>query len=215
VPSNLVSDRGATFTPEFSRSLCCRLTGITHGFPSANGRPDRARQFSSRAVSAGILQSSAGRPDGQLFVNGFLLPEFLDSQGTAALFWDGIFRLHGLPSSLGATFTSEFSRSLCCRLTGITYGFPSANGRPDRARQFNWRHASSDPLPSQLASQPEPPPVIIDDQQEWEVEEILDSRRFSKNRLLKYFFRWVGYDHPSWQPATDLEHSHFDPRTVP
>jgi hypothetical protein len=147
LPSNLVSDRGATFTSEFSRSLCCQLTGITHGFPSANGRPDRARQFSSRAVSAGILQSSAGRPDGQLFVNGFLLPEFLDSEGTAALFWDGIFRLHGLPSSLvsdrGATFMSEFSCSLCCRLTGITHGFPSANGRPDRARQFNWRHASS------------------------------------------------------------------------
>jgi hypothetical protein len=67
--------------------------------------------------------------------------------------------------------------------------------------------ASADPLPSQLASQPEPPPVIIDDQQEWEVEEILDSRRFGKNRLLKYFVRWVGYDHPSWQPASDLEHS--------
>jgi hypothetical protein len=114
----------------------------------------------------------------------------VDSEGTAAFFRDGIFRLHGLPSNLvsdrGATFTSEFSRSLR-RLTGITHGFPSANGRPDRARQFNWRHASSDPLPSQLASQPEPPLVIIDDQQEWEVEEIFDSRRFSKNRLLKYF----------------------------
>jgi hypothetical protein len=67
--------------------------------------------------------------------------------------------------------------------------------------------ASADPLPSQLASQPGPPPVIIDDQQEWEVEEILGSRRFGKNRLLKYFVRWVGYDHPSWQPASDLEHS--------
>jgi hypothetical protein len=55
--------------------------------------------------------------------------------------------------------------------------------------------ASANSLPSQLASQPEPPPVIIDNQQEWEVEEILDSRRFGKNRLLKYFVRWVGYDH--------------------
>jgi hypothetical protein len=145
------------FLPANFHARCDRLTGITqnlfYGIPSANGRPDRARQFSSRAVPAGILQSSAGRPDGQLFVNGFLLPEFLDSEGTAALFWDGIFRLHGLPSSFdrGATFTSEFSRSLCCRLTGITHGFPSANGRPDRARQFNWRHASC--LPNLLPSQ--------------------------------------------------------------
>jgi hypothetical protein len=137
---------------------CCRLTGRTHGFPSANGRPERARQFSSRAVSAGILQSSAGRPDGQLFVNGFLLLEFLDSEGTAALFWDGIFRLHGLPSNLvsdrGATFTSEFSRSLCCRLSGITHGFPSANGRPDRARQFSSRAVSAGILQSSACYRP-------------------------------------------------------------
>jgi hypothetical protein len=67
--------------------------------------------------------------------------------------------------------------------------------------------ASSGPLPSQLASQPEPPPVIVDDQQEWEVEEILDSRLFGRNRQLKYFVRGMGYDHPTWQPATDLEHA--------
>jgi hypothetical protein len=45
----------------------------------------------------------------------------VDSKGTAALFRDGVFRLHGLLSTIvsdrGATFTSEFCRSLC-QLTG-------------------------------------------------------------------------------------------------
>jgi hypothetical protein len=53
----------------------------------------------------------------------------VDSEGTAALFRDGVFRLHGLPSDLvsnrGVTFTSEFSRSLC-RLTGITQNLSTA-----------------------------------------------------------------------------------------
>jgi hypothetical protein len=53
----------------------------------------------------------------------------VDSKGTAALFRDGIFRLHGLPSDLvsnrRATFTSEFSLSLC-RLTGITWNLSTA-----------------------------------------------------------------------------------------
>jgi hypothetical protein len=64
----------------------------------------------------------------------------VDSEGTAALFRDGVFRLHGLPSDLvsdrGATFTSEFSRSLC-RLTGITQNLstafhPQTDGQTER-----------------------------------------------------------------------------------
>jgi hypothetical protein len=179
---------------------CDRLTGITHGFPSANGRPDRARQFSSRAVSAGILQSSAGRPDGQLFVNGFLLPEFLDSEGTAALFRDGIFRLHGLPSSLvfdrGATCTSEFSRSLCCRLSGITHGFPSANGRPDRAHQFDSRAVSSSPTFKLSVV------ACLHHATRWLVPTTVCG-------LARTLVHWVVYNHPSWQPATNLEYSHL------
>jgi hypothetical protein len=83
--------------------------------PVANGNPARA--------NTALVNNTSHVPT----------TDMVDSEGTAALFWDGIFRLHGLPSSLGATFTSEFSRSLCCRLSGITHGFPSANGRPDRA----------------------------------------------------------------------------------
>jgi hypothetical protein len=67
--------------------------------------------------------------------------------------------------------------------------------------------SASDSLPGQLDSQPEPPPIIVDDQEEWEVSEILDSRYFGCSRTLKYLVRWVGYDHSSWQPALNLEHA--------
>ena len=42
--------------------------------------------------------------------------------------------------------------------------------------------AASDPLPGQL--QPAPPPVIIDEELEWEVDEIVDSKFVGKT--LKY-----------------------------
>ncbi|KAF8457631.1 hypothetical protein BGX38DRAFT_1156355 [Terfezia claveryi] len=47
--------------------------------------------------------------------------------------------------------------------------------------------ASTDPLPSQI--QPPPPPVIIEDEPEWEVDEIVDS--CFRGRTLEYLARWV------------------------
>jgi hypothetical protein len=61
----------------------------------------------------------------------------------------------------------------------------------------------NDPLPGQV--QPPPPPVIVDNQEEWEVEEILDSRLFG--RVLKYHVRWLGFDHPTWEPSSNLKHA--------
>ena len=57
--------------------------------------------------------------------------------------------------------------------------------------------ASTDPLPSQ--TQPPPPPIIVNDEPEWEVDEIVDSRFVG--RTLQYLARWVGYDQLTWEPA--------------
>ena len=57
--------------------------------------------------------------------------------------------------------------------------------------------AATDPLPGQ--TQPPPPPVIINDEPEWEVEEIVDSKFFGGQ--LKYLAKWVGYDDLTWEPA--------------
>ena len=53
-------------------------------------------------------------------------------------------------------------------------------------------------------TQPPPPPVIIDGDEEYEVEEILNSKM--DRRQLKYLVRWKGYSpaHDSWEPAEAL-----------
>ena len=64
-------------------------------------------------------------------------------------------------------------------------------------------HAASDPLPGQHS--PPPPAVIVDGEEEWEVERILDSRHHYRH--LQYLVKWIGYDAATWQPADDLGHA--------
>ncbi|KAH0612978.1 uncharacterized protein H6S33_009358 [Morchella sextelata] len=61
----------------------------------------------------------------------------------------------------------------------------------------------NDPLPGQ--QQLPPPPVEIEGEEEWEVEDILDSRK--RRGRFEYLVRYMGYDEASWQPLSDLEHS--------
>jgi transposase InsO family protein len=52
---------------------------------------------------------------------------------------------------------------------------------------------------------PAPPPVLIDEQLEWEVASILDSRRMGRG--IQYLVRWKG--HPgedSWEPSRNITH---------
>jgi transposase InsO family protein len=63
--------------------------------------------------------------------------------------------------------------------------------------------ARDDPIPGHVA--PEPPPVEIEGSPEWEVSEVIDSRRY--RRQLQYLVRWTGYAEPTWQPHYDLENA--------
>jgi len=57
--------------------------------------------------------------------------------------------------------------------------------------------AATDPLLGQV--QPAPPPIIVDDEPEWDVDEIVDSH--FRGRTLEYLARWVGFDELTWEPA--------------
>ena len=59
--------------------------------------------------------------------------------------------------------------------------------------------------------QPPPPPVEIDNELEYEIAEILDSKIDNRRRCkLLYFIHWSGYEgtdeENSWLPATELSH---------
>jgi hypothetical protein len=53
---------------------------------------------------------------------------------------------------------------------------------------------------------PEPPPEIIGNDPEFEVEQIVSSRRVGKKKSLQYKIRWKGYSpaHDSWEPAMQV-----------
>ena len=59
-----------------------------------------------------------------------------------------------------------------------------------------------DPLLGQHRNNPAPPLVIVDDTEEWHVEEILDSRMY--HQRLQYLVKWVGFDRPDWEPAVGV-----------
>ena len=66
------------------------------------------------------------------------------------------------------------------------------------------RLAANDPLPGQAP--PEPDPMRIDGEDEWEVQEIIDSKLHRGK--LRYRAKWIGYDDdPTWYPHTDFEGS--------
>jgi hypothetical protein len=60
--------------------------------------------------------------------------------------------------------------------------------------------ANEDPLEGQII--PPPPPVEVEGEEEWQVQEVLDSK-FVRNRL-RYLVKWQGYDETTWEPADTI-----------
>ena len=71
------------------------------------------------------------------------------------------------------------------------------------------RPAATDPLPGQNPDPP--PPVEVEGVEEWEVEDVIDSRWDRRGRggrpRLKYTVKWAGYADPTEVPAAYLENA--------
>ena len=68
--------------------------------------------------------------------------------------------------------------------------------------------APSDPIPGRLP-QPAPPPEIVNGEEEWIVEGILDSKMI--NRKLRDLVKWEGFgiEHNSWEAWNDVHADRF------
>lgn len=84
------------------------------------------------------------------------------------------------------------------------------------------RPVAKDPLPSQIQDDVQPVPLIVDGEQEYEIEEILDVRvvrgRGRGGPLKRQFLcKWRGYASPSWNEAENCSDTvaldHFEART--
>jgi hypothetical protein len=72
------------------------------------------------------------------------------------------------------------------------------------------RPASCDPFPSQVVDDTQPPAILVDDEPEWEVEEILQERmKRGRGRggpmRKQYLVKWTGYATPTWTDASNME----------
>jgi len=60
--------------------------------------------------------------------------------------------------------------------------------------------ATNDPLEGQII--PPPPPVEVEGEEEWQVQEVLDFK-FVRNRF-RYLVKWEGYDVTTWELAESI-----------
>jgi hypothetical protein len=64
--------------------------------------------------------------------------------------------------------------------------------------------AQTNPLPGQILHEPQPPALQIDDDDEYEVDEIL-AQKAARGGKQQYLVKWTGYARPTWTPASAME----------
>jgi len=69
------------------------------------------------------------------------------------------------------------------------------------------RPAGTRPLPSQTRHDYQPPAHLVEGNEEYLVDSILDERTIRRGRghMKQYLVRWTGYARPTWEPARSME----------
>lgn len=69
------------------------------------------------------------------------------------------------------------------------------------------RPAPTDHLPSQRPDNTQPAPILVDGEEEWQVERILDEHWKTEEgvRRKEALVKWVGYSEPTWEPIGNLQ----------
>jgi transposase InsO family protein len=69
------------------------------------------------------------------------------------------------------------------------------------------RRARTDPLPGQVTHDAQPPPILVEGEQEYEVEEIRSAKtqRIGRGARRMVLVKWRGYADPTWHPLRDFE----------
>jgi transposase InsO family protein len=69
------------------------------------------------------------------------------------------------------------------------------------------RPAPTDYLPSQRPDNTQPAPILVDGEEEWQVERILDEQWKTEEgvRRKEALVKWVGYSEPTWEPIGNLQ----------
>ena len=76
----------------------------------------------------------------------------------------------------------------------------------DNFHVFLLKKNSNDSLTNQIESSL--PPVMINNEEEWKVDDVLDSRQYGRNKKLQYRVKWVGYpSDKKWYDAVDLKNA--------
>ncbi len=107
-------------------------------------------------------------------------------------------------------------------ISGSAYRLKVPLGAHDVFHVSLLRPVASDPLPSQIQTDPQPPPIVIDGEDEYELESILGDRvirgRGRGGPLKRQFLcKWKGYQDLSWNDAVFCENTsalaNFEART--
>lgn len=93
-------------------------------------------------------------------------------------------------------------------INSMSYELDTPRGIHNRFHTSLLRRAGTDPLPSQIQDNTQPPPIVTEQgDEEYGIEAILAARwrRRGRQQTREVLVKWVGYVDPTWEPLSELQ----------